>query len=943
MVVRRFLSQKRGMQLRASIRLQAGWRRCLAQKMLEERRLNSRAAILFQSAWRSSVARSHARKLRLESRAATCLQSAWRSHVACSHVQKIRLESRAGNCLQSAWRAFVARSHVQKMRLESRAIICLQSAWRSSVARSCLEKRRVQFHAVCRLQSAWRSSVARSCLEERRVQFHAVCRLQSAWRSSVARSCLEERRVQFHAVSRLQSAWRSSVARSSLKERREKSRAAIRLQSAWRGYLAQTMWSKMQLAVTRVQTCTRKRNARLRFCIVRASAVTIQVSWRAQLAYKKNIASLRQIIVSQSYVRRKAAYGIAARRKTAIICIQCSLRRAKAIRRFDTLRRTIRNQNIAASTIQRYWRGFYTFVKFHLVVSDAITLQTAFRRELAKMLVRKRRGAVLDLQQSARRWLARRYVFQLRSERDEHLRLENSSALSFQSLFRGHLVRREFLLLKACATLIQRMTRGYLSQINYRMDLIDIIISQSIVRQWRARQISVLRLESALVLQAGVRMHIAKRRVAALRDMRKQVRCEHSAALSIQTAYRGCIALRTVSRGLAARRIQKTWRCYTVHVDFMLSILATISIQAFARRFLCARTYQKRLDAVLCVQSFARRVLRRIRASRLERGAITLQSFARMSFARACFQLERAAVVMIQRSVRGYLVRVELDVQSFAACEIQRIWRGYDAYVDFAWAILSVIKIQSVVRTRFAQLHLETLRAEKLATKLLRARSSTILQRAFRNHVLRVNQDRAIRTLQRAVKLFLSKAAFTKLRKSTILMQCIVRGRRARRVRPKKIQIQVLRIERANIRAKADPKLRLGSRTRTALDVLLKSTRLAEIMNAICTLEIATRLSDVCCASFAEAKAPDILFSLIRTCNRSLPHVELLHHILLTMSNVAQYDDLMPSLATVTGVEVFLDLVQMFRDKDGVFCLAVSLLEQVVLCSEEFQVRSSTR
>jgi hypothetical protein len=205
--------------------------------------------------------------------------------------------------------------------------------------------------------------------------------------------------------------------------------------------------------------------------------------------------------------------------------------------------------------------------------------------------------------------------------------------------------------------------------------------------------------------------------------------------------------------------------------------------------------------------------------------------------------------------------------------------------------------------------------------------------------MLRLRKDRAIRILQRASKVYLSKTTFTKLRRGTIRMQSIIRGQHVRRSRPKKLVVHVRRIQRANTRARADPKLRLGYRTRTALNILQKSTRLAEIMAAICTLEIATRLSQVCCESFAEADAPNILFSLIRTCNRSLPHVELLHHILLTMSNVAQYDDLLPSMATVTGVEVFLDLVQMFRDKDVVFCLAISLLERVVQCSEDFQVR----
>ena len=117
--------------------------------------------------------------------------------------------------------------------------------------------------------------------------------------------------------------------------------------------------------------------------------------------------------------------------------------------------------------------------------------------------------------------------------------------------------------------------------------------------------------------------------------------------------------------------------------------------------------------------------------------------------------------------------------------------------------------------------------------------------------------------------------------------------------------------------------------------VAISSVQIAVIISA--------RLSGVCCVAFAEAGAPDILFSLIRTCNRSLPHVELLHYILLTMLNVSQYENLLPSIATLTGVEVFLDLVQMFRDKDAVFVLAVSLLEQVIRFSEDFQVSATQR
>jgi hypothetical protein len=123
------------------------------------------------------------------------------------------------------------------------------------------------------------------------------------------------------------------------------------------------------------------------------------------------------------------------------------------------------------------------------------------------------------------------------------------------------------------------------------------------------------------------------------------------------------------------------------------------------------------------------------------------------------------------------------------------------------------------------------------------------------------------------------------------------------------------------------------------LHVLRTSKSLSEMLKAVEVLEMVTRLSEVCCSAFANEGAPDLLFSLIRACNRSLPHIELLHCILRTLSNVAQYYILLPSMATVNGVEVFLDLVQMFRDKDAVFCLTVSLLERVVRHSEELQVR----
>jgi abnormal spindle-like microcephaly-associated protein len=109
---------------------------------------------------------------------------------------------------------------------------------------------------------------------------------------------------------------------------------------------------------------------------------------------------------------------------------------------------------------------------------------------------------------------------------------------------------------------------------------------------------------------------------------------------------------------------------------------------------------------------------------------------------------------------------------------------------------------------------------------------------------------------------------------------------------------------------------------------------MVELMEAVETLEISTRLSKSCCEAFADAGAPEILYNLIRTCNRSLPHIELLQLVLATLENVSSYPKLIPNLATDNSVDILIDLIQMFRDKEVILWLSAHLL-WVILCFSE--------
>jgi hypothetical protein len=124
-------------------------------------------------------------------------------------------------------------------------------------------------------------------------------------------------------------------------------------------------------------------------------------------------------------------------------------------------------------------------------------------------------------------------------------------------------------------------------------------------------------------------------------------------------------------------------RCYTVHADFMLSILAA-TYPGLVSAWHCIRAdvpTEETSNAVACVQPLVRRSDES--AVWIRRGAITIQSLAECSFAKTRFQLERTVAVMIQRLVMGLLVRIELDVQSYVASGNPTNLRGYDAYIDF--------------------------------------------------------------------------------------------------------------------------------------------------------------------------------------------------------------------------------------------------------------------
>lgn len=258
---------------------------------------------------------------------------------------------------------------------------------------------------------------------------------------------------------------------------------------------------------------------------------------------------------------------------------------------------------------------------------------------------------------------------------------------------------------------------------------------------------------------------------------------------------------------------------------------------------------------------------------------------------------------------RGFYARLNLEIEHYAATEIQRIWRGFDRNVEYTCMLHSTLKIQSCAR-RY------------------------VVEKAYRRLRLNQRMSRAARTIQTCFREYLARWRANMLTRATVRLQAAFRARATRQTRTKAIVSVAHRVHRANKRAQEDPTQSLGCRTSSALAILQASTSLAEIMDAVKTLESATRFSVDCCEVFTNANAAKILLDLIRACNRSLPHVELVHWILLTLENVGQHTTLLTGFADCKSAEVFLDKVQMFRDKDGIFCLSVSLLQRIIFADQ---------
>ncbi|XP_073669678.1 abnormal spindle-like microcephaly-associated protein isoform X2 [Paramisgurnus dabryanus] len=881
----------------AAIAIQQRFRAANAAKMQRKHFLEMRqAALVVQACFRGHKVR---RTLLRQHQAAILIQSYFRRHREMAKFQAMRLSA---IIIQSHYR-----SHIQtKADRESflclrKSAIVIQATFRGhSVRRQLAEKQK----AIIIIQAVYRMHQQRNAFKR---QQWAARVLQQRFRSLKLRDEQVQRYQQAKkAAVCLQQAFRGMKARKLAR----RTNAARTIQSYLRMHLQRQQFLKEKAAAIVIQSAYRGYCTRVQHAKMQESAMLIQKWYRSQKLVQEErngfLALKHATLTLQSALRGMLARRLA-KRKQAAIKIQSVLRMQIYRKRYVVLRSSV-------VKLQAQYRMLAAQRRYRRLQAAAVTLQKHYRAQRAKT---EQRCSYLKTLQSIKILQARiRGLFEYR--RFQRLR---ASAMTIQAHYRGMLERRKFQLLKESVCVIQTHYRAF-----------------RLCQKERAQFLQLRR--SAVVIQTAFRAY-----------QTRQHAVQTQAACKIQAWFRGCLARRnytlkraaiaTINRCVQARRqrlrfqavqrsvriIQQRWRETLIarkqRSGFLKFRKSVICIQALWRGVRVRDSIQKEIKAAVTIQSAFRSFSQRCQYKQQIAAAVTLQRrFRALQLARAKKENLRKrcdAAVCLQAACRGWLARRRIK-EVVAAARRHR----FSAAV---YHHLCAIRIQRAVRAHWTlkaakrQISVvlyiqQCFRANLQRKRYLKDRRDIIkTQRAVRTWLNRRNQ--AAVTIQHAVKKFLLKCRKEKLQRGIIKAQALWRGHRSRKLHDTSKVISIRRrFREINRNVKEEDKL--CNKTNTALSYLLGYQNYAYILAALKHLETATRLSPECCERLVESGATRTIFILIRSCNRSVPSMEIITLSIQVLLNLSKYHRTIDAVYAVEdSVETLLDLLQIYREKAG--------------------------
>ncbi|KAM6455279.1 abnormal spindle-like microcephaly-associated protein [Liasis olivaceus] len=946
----------------STILLQATWRGTVVRRQIERQ---CQAAVTIQSYYRMHVKQAKFKHFR---EAAITVQRWYRAAIQARDTrQKYLALKEATVKMQAIYRGLRVRRKIQCM---NQAAICIQAMFKmhQSHLRYRTLKRsaaviQARYRAFCRgqkdrekylaqrkasliLQAAYRGMKIR---QELRTRHQCVIVIQSYYRKYRERKAY----LKLVAATKVIQQWYRASRDTNAQMHKYKMMkiSTLRIQSAFRGMKTRVYLKKMHVAAIIIQRSFKTFIQRRKFIFLKSAAVTIQRKYQATVLSKRQrekFLNLRRVvIIIQSTLRGLLVRKRLKQMHLAAIVIQATFRMHIACTQYRIMK-------FASVVIQQHYRAYRKakqtrdlYLKQH---HSVLILQAVYRGMKVRHMLKKKHEAAVVIQSNYRKhrqwksyqkiqWAVRIIQIRVRANKESKLAVQQYSsikkaticiqkafcrmkarryqkrqeaAIVLQRNFKMQIARKNYLTLKTATIFLQRKYRALVvmrrQAKEYASVRAKVICVQSFYRGFKIRKEVKHQHLAATVIQATFRMHKIKLAY-------QKLRC---AAITMQKYYRSRLkgkhqnthqaiqksVSKAICRGtrihpeldamhISATIIQSLYRMYVQQKHYKLICWAVIIIQS-AYRGMVARKKAKKMRAARNSQFFHMAVDHRTEAAGSEtqchtseaveqyqkywKAALLIQqqyrSYVTMKHQSMVYLQTRKRIILLQATVRGFIERQRFSRLKRNTIKIQRWYRANWQRKRYLQYRKKIIIIQRMVRRWMNCRNITTGVIPKDVNPNIVSNGIIKFQALWRGYSWRKKTD---------------TEETRSLRDSLII---------------------------ANKESKEEKKL--CNRTAVAIDYLLKYKDFSHVLAALKDLEVVTRLSPVCCENMAQSKAVSTIFTLIRSCNRSVPSMDVIRYSVQVLLNLSKYERTIDAVYTVeNSIETLLDLLQMYRERAG--------------------------